>query len=604
MPQMFDDTEKLLEEMHARATADNVRFMRREPEPQVVATLQALSQLAAPSFPAWCDGFHAFIEHFAERQESEPFPGSPQKLRDALGVYLRAAFEGPFDEHRNEICVHIGVMAHQSGVNPFIFMSAITRLSGGLIDFLRAHLAPEPADLDALSWFSRMLALDLSVMLEALFRLDRIRREELAHIDDVTKLPDEKVLRRELQRRLEMHGERIPAVFLAFPKLPQLADRLGGEAADFILQEAALRLMGWEKQGWFIARARPNVFALLPPPGLSREAFDDAVSILRRAFDAPVALDGNDVPLESALGIVVPGPSETDAAAVLRKSETALRHAAKTPDGQAVYDAGMERFSFEELALLKDLRKAIATGQFQLHYQPQIDLDSGQVAGAEALARWAHLSKGFIPPGKFIPLAEKTFLIHALTDRLLAEAARQAKNWAEAGTPLTVSVNVAAGILQDSEFPARIERLLKEEDLPAGLLALEITESAILADPERAGRVLHQLRNAGIRVAIDDFGLGYSSMAFLRTLPVDEVKIDRSFVFGMLKDPRDEGIVEAAIRLCRALGIAVSAEGVEDEATLSRLREMGCQYAQGYVLARPMPPERFEEWLRQFHGMN
>jgi len=597
MPQL-DDTEKLLEEMHAGATPDNVRFMRREPDADVLATLKAMLQLASPSFSNWCDGFFTFIEHFTERQENDPLPGSPEKLRRAIEDYLASTFGGPFDERRNEFCVRIGVMAHQSGVNPFIFTSAITRFSGGLLDFLRAHLAPEPTDLDTLSYFSRMLALDISVILEALFRLDRTRRDALARIDELTKFPDERKLREELQRRLAPHAPRTPAVMLALPKLQQLADKLGNEAADIVMQEAALRLSAWENQEWFIARARHNVFALLPPSTLSRERFDAECESLRRAFDAPAHVDGNDVRMEIAIGVVFPG-AETDAATLLRQCETALRHAVRNPDGYVAYDAGMERFSFDELLLLKDLKSAIHTNQFQLHYQPQIDLATGRVAGAEALARWAHPSRGFVPPGKFIPLAEKTFLIHALTARLLADAVRQSNTWAQAGMPLTLSVNIAAGILQEPDFPHQVKRLIEEARLPAGLLALEITESAILADPERSQRVLLQLREAGIRVTIDDFGVGYSSMAFLRTLPIDEVKIDRTFVFGMLKDPRDEGIVEAAIRLCRGLGIAVSAEGVEDEATLARLREMGCQYAQGYVLARPMPPETFEEWLHR-----
>lgn len=595
----FDDTANLLEAMHAETSSENTRFMRRKPTVEVMATLKAMLHLASPSFSSWCDGLFTFIHHFSEHLDNKLFSGFAEKLRATIEAYLVTAFDGPFDEQRNTTCIQVSMMAHQSGVNPFIFMSALTRLAGGLIDFLRAHLAPDPTDLDVLSYFSRMLTLDLSVMFEALFRLDRDHHDALAHIDELTKFPDEKKLRKELQRRLAPQLPRTPIVVLALPKLPQLSEKLGNEATDLALQESALRLTAWEKQGWFIARARHNVFALLPPPNLTRTQLDVECENLRHAFDLPVHVEANDVQLEIAIGIVIPSSTETDPTNVLRQCEMALRHAAKNSESQAIYDASMERFSFEELALLKDLKTAIHTPQFQLHYQPQIDLTTGCVAGAEALARWVHPVNGFIPPGKFIALAEKTFLIHMLTTHLLTEAVRQSKAWEQAGIPLTVSVNIAPGILQDPHFPQQVKRLLENENLPAGLLAMEITESALLSNPERSTRVLSQLREAGIRVAIDDFGMGYSSMAFLRTLPVDEVKIDRSFVFGMLKDPRDEGIVEATIRLCRGLGISISAEGVEDQATLTRLREMGCQYAQGYIFARPMPPDQFEEWLHQ-----
>ncbi len=574
------------------------RFLRPHPDDRVAETLKAIHTLAASSYPAWEESFFAYIGHFSETHEHQPLAEAPDRLRQAIREYFPSLFLGPFDERRNRLCLRIGLWVHQSAVNPFLFTSGIMRLMGGSVDFLREHLAPEAADLDVLAFYDRVMLLDASVMIEALFRLDRRLRDRLAHLDPRTKLWNEKKLREELEQRLLPGRPRIALALFGLRRLRQMLDSLDAAAGDRLLREIAGRLFPFEENGVFVARAGEESFALLCDPGALDEGFDTLVRHVRLQLDAPYQIDGMELRLESAAGLLPPEHTGQDAGALLAQCATALHRAMAEASAVVSCDRPVERFSLEELQLIRDLGRAIRSDELVLHYQPQLELQTGQVAGAEALVRWIHPTKGSMPPGRFIQLAEKTLLIHALTERILRDAVRQAHAWERAGMPITVSVNLSTANLHNPELPCLVERLLEESGLPPALISLEVTDSAILAAPREAATALAALRALGLRIAIDDFGLGYSSMAFLRELPVDEVKIDRSFVFGMLKDPRDASIVEATIRLCRGLGLAVTAEGIEDESTYARLQAAGCTYAQGFYLARPMPADQLEGWIR------
>ena len=574
------------------------RFQRPRPDGRVTETLRAIHSLAATSYPAWEESFFAFIGHFSEDHEHQPLAEAPDRLRQAMLEYFPSLFLGPFDETRNRLCLQIGLWVHQSAVNPFIFTSGIMRLMGGSVDFLREHLAPEAADLDVLAFYDRMLLLDASVMVESLFRLDRRLRDRLAHLDPRTKLWNEKKLREELELRLQPGRPRFALALFGLRRLRQMLDSLDAGAGDRLLREIAGRLFPFEESGVFVARGGEESFAVLCDPDAVDEGFDTLVGHVRSQLDAPYQIDGMELRLESAAGVLPADHPERDAGALLALCATALHRALAETSPVISCDQSVERFSLEDLQLIRDLSRAIRTNELVLHYQPQIEFETGQIAGAEALVRWIHPTKGSMPPGRFITLAEKTLLIHALTERILRDAIRQARAWESAGMPVTVAVNLSTANLHNPELPALVERLLKESGLSPALLSLEVTDAAILAAPREAAAALAALRALGIRIAIDDFGLGYSSMAFLRELPVDEVKIDRSFIFGMLKDPRDASIVEATIRLCLGLGLAVSAEGIEDEATYTRLQNSGCTFAQGFYLARPMPADQLEGWIR------
>jgi len=245
------------------------------------------------------------------------------------------------------------------------------------------------------------------------------------------------------------------------------------------------------------------------------------------------------------------------------------------------------------------LRAAIEHGTLVLHYQPQVDLASGQVTGAEALVRWPHPTQGLIPPDRFIPLAEQTGLIAPLTDWVLAQAIRQCREWQRAGRLLAVSVNLSMWNLHDSTLPDRMAALLRDHGVSPAWLRLELTESALMADPERAMDVLARLSGLGVGLAVDDFGSGYSSLAYLKRLRVDELKIDKGFVREMATDEIDGAIVASTVALGHALGLRVVAEGIEDRATWEMLVGMGCDVAQGYYLSRPLPPDALARWLSE-----
>jgi len=257
----------------------------------------------------------------------------------------------------------------------------------------------------------------------------------------------------------------------------------------------------------------------------------------------------------------------------------------------------MESHSVHRLGLVPELRRAIDQGELTVHYQPKVALATRELIGVECLVRWDHPDQGLLMPGDFVPVAEHTGLIGPLTHWVIREALAECRRWSERGRPLGVSVNLSARTLQDPEFPEELDELLAEAGVPAELLTLEIIEGGALTDAERPLAILHRLAERGVRLSLDDFGVGTSAFSYLRTIPVHEIKIDRSFVLGMNTDPADLGIVRSIVGLGQHLGLSVVAEGVESERSLAHLEEMGCDIAQGFLFARPLPPDRLEAWV-------
>ncbi len=301
----------------------------------------------------------------------------------------------------------------------------------------------------------------------------------------------------------------------------------------------------------------------------------------------------------ASVGITLAPAHGADGTTLLRRADMAMDAAKRGRLGQALYEPAQDQHTPERLDLIVALRDAIERGGLTLHYQPQVDIASGRVCGVEALARWSHPERGLIPPDAFIPLAEQTGLIAPLTDWVLAEAIRQARAWQRAGLLLGVSVNLSMWNLHDPALPDRVAGLLQDHGLSPAWLRLELTESALMADTERTVDVLARLAALGPRLAVDDFGSGYSSLAYLKTLPVDALKIDKGFVHEMATDATDTAIVASTVALGHALGLRVVAEGIEDRATWELLAGMGCDVAQGYHIARPLPPDALERWLHE-----
>jgi predicted signal transduction protein with EAL and GGDEF domain len=351
-----------------------------------------------------------------------------------------------------------------------------------------------------------------------------------------------------------------------------------------------------------IARLGGDEFAILLPTIPNTEAAVAAARKLLRALEVPFIVEDHNFEIGASIGIAVAPDHGNDPLTLLRRADVAMYIAKQSNSGCALYSPEQDRNSPTRLALVSDLRQAIDLRQLVLHYQPKIDVRTGTCKRLEALVRWNHPRHGLMLPDLFIPLAERTGLIGPLTAWVLNEALAECRRWHDQGQALGVAVNLSSRSLHDPALITLVEEALARWQARPHSLKLEITESSIMADPGHVMRVLERLGAMDVRLSIDDFGTGYSSLSHLRLLPVDEIKIDKSFVIDMLKNPSDEAIVRSTIKLCHNLGRKVAAEGVENEATLIRLRQLDCDLAQGFHIARPMPGREVLAWIKASQG--
>jgi diguanylate cyclase (GGDEF)-like protein len=379
---------------------------------------------------------------------------------------------------------------------------------------------------------------------------------------------------------------------LDLDRFKEVNDTLGHHVGDDLLKIVAARILGICPQDATVARLGGDEFAILLPPHLVHSVTPlEVAQRVAAALERPVELPDAVLSTQASIGIALgsPGLAASD---LLRHADTAM-YAAKDADTSiALYTAELDHGRAERLALLADLRAAVATHQLELLYQPQLDLATNQVTGMEALVRWRHPRLGLLAPDTFIPLAESTGLITALTRVVLDQALSQCRLWRTADPELTVAVNLSARSLTNTELPDEIGAALARAGVPAHNLVLEITESAVMTDPDHSVPILMRLADMGVRLSLDDFGTGYSSLAYLQRLPVQEIKIDRSFIAGLTNhDHQDasEALVRTIILLGNSLGLRVLAEGVENALVLQQLRQLGCDAAQGYHIGRPSP---------------
>jgi EAL domain-containing protein (putative c-di-GMP-specific phosphodiesterase class I) len=319
---------------------------------------------------------------------------------------------------------------------------------------------------------------------------------------------------------------------------------------------------------------------------------------VQAVLSEPYPVDKLAVECTAVAGVAVTGVEPTrNPDDLLQRADMALRSARGAEATVRSYLPSMGQLLVRRFQLVTQFRQALDTGQVDVHFQPQLALPTRQVVGVEALVRWQHPEFGMLDPAEFVTLVETTGLIDPLTDYVLDRSLAQCRSWLDHGMSLSVSVNLSVRNLADAAFPRRVTDALTRHGVPAELLGFELTESAVMTDPERALPVLRALHALGVRIAVDDFGTGYSSLAYLRRLPVDEVKIDKSFVLGLASDLGDLAVVRAIIELGHSLGLSVVAEGVEQDATRDQLVEMGCDVAQGFLISRPLTPDRFDAWL-------
>ncbi|SOC50873.1 diguanylate cyclase (GGDEF) domain-containing protein [Blastococcus aggregatus] len=437
----------------------------------------------------------------------------------------------------------------------------------------------------------------MAVNVSELAQLAVTRREALT--DDLTGLANRRAVLRRISE-LTAEGTPVALALLDVDKFKEVNDALGHAAGDDLLRLVARRLEPALRSGDLLGRLGGDeyaVVAVLDPAVPAHEAALALGTRLHARLDEPFPVGSMFVHCSASIGVTSSTDAEQQPAHLLRRADVAMYDAKRSGRGVAGYDPAVHSDSSGHLALVEQLRTALTNDELVLHHQPQLDIADGRVVGVESLVRWAHPERGLVPPMEFLPLAEVHGLMGPLTERVLESAVAQLADWRGRGLDLRVSVNLSASNLLDTGLPCRLAELLTRHAVPAASIVLEVTESVLLTDPERSLAVVADLAALGVTVSMDDFGTGYSSLAYLRDLPVTELKLDRSFTADLCSDERTEAIIASTIDLAHRLGLRVVAEGVEDDRTLAHLRALGCDTSQGYLHSPALPAPLFERWL-------
>jgi diguanylate cyclase (GGDEF)-like protein/PAS domain S-box-containing protein len=435
---------------------------------------------------------------------------------------------------------------------------------------------------------------------------ERLRHQALH--DALTGLPNRVLLNDRLRRSLELatrNGEPVAIMIMDLNHFKEVNDTLGHHSGDVLLTEIAHRLRESLREADTVARLGGDEFAILLSTDATRSGATAVAEKIARVVERPVAVDDVSIQVSASIGIAFFPEHANDADGLARRADVAMYVAKRSSASWAIYAPEDDRSSIRRLTLLGELRQAITANQLVLHHQPTIELATGRILRTEALLRWKHPEHGLMPPGEFMELAEMSGVIQPLTRWVLRQSIRQVRQLTVDGEFLHVAVNISARNLYEPDLIDWLVGLLEAEQFPGDRLTLEITESLLMDDPLLALGVLRRLKTFGISLSVDDFGTGYSSLSYLRDLPIDEIKIDQSFVAAMALPGGDDTIVRSVIDLGHNLGLAVVAEGVEDVETLVRLRDMGCDRAQGFLLSQPLPAEDLAglldtDWFSRF----
>lgn len=442
-----------------------------------------------------------------------------------------------------------------------------------------------------------------SMRLAIQLREGEIRR--LAYHDALTDLPNREQFRHDIRKAIvkaDKENSACAVLLLDIDRFKHINDILGHRFGDRLLRALAIRLRQEVLLSEdILARLSGDEFGILLH-GHDSNAARAVAERVQKALERPITLDDHTVDLGAGIGIAVCPANGLEADALLSRAEVAMYVAKAHKSGTECYHPGLDASSEESLSLLSELRYAVDHNQLRLYIQPKVNAATGHIIGGEALVRWLHPQRGLVPPMRFIPFAEQVGFIRVLTNWMLEEAAKMARDLVAAGMPMKLSVNLSTRDLMDQELPARIHKLVGKYDINPALLCLEITESAIMDDPQRAMQTLERLSEMGFLLSIDDFGTGYSSLAYLKKLPVNELKIDQSFVMSMERDLQDAKIVRSTIELAHNLGLRVVAEGVESAKSWKMLKKLHCDELQGYFIAKPMPGPDFVAWVNHWYA--
>ncbi|HEU4708119.1 MAG TPA: EAL domain-containing protein [Methylophilaceae bacterium] len=490
-------------------------------------------------------------------------------------------------------------LVHSMDVDiPFIIVSgtigedrAVTAMKAGAHDYiLKGNL-------------KRLIPATERELREAMGRKEHRKAQEtiyrLAYMDQVTGLPNRARFQELIENAVQEAKEAsrcIALLLMDIDRFKEVNDTLGHDRGDVLLKQVGLRLNGVLNDGGIIARIGGDEFGIL----LSRlDGVDEIHEIIRKLQDflAPAfMIDGVPVSVEASIGVAMMPEHAEDPRMLLQLADIAMYRAKQMASSYAIYEPQFNLYSPSQLGLMAELREAIGKNQLRLHYQPKLELATGRVVGLEALVRWEHPRLGLLYPDKFILTAEQTGLIHPLTRWVLLEALRYCLEQSGQGIELRMNVNLSARSLHDPHLIPMVTDALKTTGARPEQLVLEVTESAIVLDPNRAEETLVALSKLGVGLSIDDFGTGYTSLASIKRLPIQEIKIDRSFVFNMLTDNKDAMIVRSVIELGHNLGLTVVAEGIETQEVMDHLNKLACNEVQGYHICRPITPEQLLNW--------
>jgi diguanylate cyclase (GGDEF)-like protein/PAS domain S-box-containing protein len=424
-------------------------------------------------------------------------------------------------------------------------------------------------------------------------------RHQATH-DALTALPNRTLLFESLEKAIDTargRGTILALLLMDLDRFKEVNDTFGHHFGDALLKQVAFRLQNQMRGQDVVARLGGDEFAIILPE--SADAHSTAITARRilNTLEQPFVVEAQVLEVGASIGIALYPEHGTDARTLLRRADVAMYTAKQKQSGYSFHRDDVERGSADQLSLVVELRGAIERNELELFYQPKLHMKTGLMTRCEVLMRWNHPRRGLLAPSAFIPIAERTGLIRSLTDWLLDHSLEQCSRWQKSGAPIHVAVNISANSLLDQSLPGKIQAALEHWEVDPRFLKVEITESSIMADPAHALAILSMLQSMGVRLSVDDFGTGYSSLTHLRELPIDEIKIDKSFVLGMATSEADAAIVRTVIDLAHNLGKQVCAEGVEDETAWHALRDLGCDLAQGFWIARPMPADDLMQWL-------
>ncbi len=421
-----------------------------------------------------------------------------------------------------------------------------------------------------------------------------------ANHDALTELPNRTLFRKRASRALahaEERGRRCALLLLDLDRFKEINDTIGHLNGDQVIRQVATRLKAITSEGDILARMGGDEFALLMTHIRSDREVMEAANGIQRSLEAPFSVEGLFLEVQASTGGVLYPEHGFDVDTLLQRADVAMYAAKGKGFDFVTYAPEMDQYTPHRLTLMGELRHAIDSDELVLWYQPQVDAVSRTVAGVEVLVRWMHPVHGLTFPDEFVHLAERSGIINNFTQRVLENALRETAGWRERGLNLNVAVNISARNLLDAKLPQLVAELLERYDYPAAALKLEITETAIMEDPQLALDSVQRIAAMGVDIAIDDFGTGYSSLAYIKRLPVSELKIDKGFVMEMLDDDNDAAIITAIITLAHSLGLEVVAEGVESRTILDALVEEGCDLLQGDHISKPLPGGAFIDWL-------